>query len=82
MLSTCVAFVLLTYVIIRWTPTAAAYGAVLGPIVTTVLATLVAGESFGPCLFVGAVVVRVGVYLGAIATTRRPAPASAVTAAD
>ncbi len=81
-LSTVLAFVLLTYVILRWTPTAAAYGAVLGPIVTVVLATLLAGEVFGPGFFLGALVVGIGVYLGAIATAGRVASRPTVTAAD
>lgn len=81
-LSSVVAFNVLTWVILRWTPSAAAYGAVLGPIVTVVLATVLAGETFGPGFFAGAVVVGVGVYLGAIAKTWRAAPTPAVTAAD
>lgn len=80
--STCIAFVLLTFVILRWTPTAAAYGGVLGPIVTVILATILAGEVFGPAFFVGALIVGIGVYLGAIATTRRTAPAPAAAPAD
>ncbi len=81
-LSTVVGFVLLVYVILRWTPSAAAYGAVLGPIVTVVLATLLAGEVFGPGFFLGALVVGIGVYLGALATTRRAAPTPLATPAD
>lgn len=81
-LSTVVSFVILTWVVLRSTPSAAAYGAVLGPIVTVVIATLLAGEVFGPGFFVGALIVGVGVYLGALASTRRAAPAPAVTAAD
>jgi drug/metabolite transporter (DMT)-like permease len=82
-LSTVVGFVLIVYVILRWTPSAAAYGAVLAPIVTVVLATLLAGEVFGPGFFLGALVVGVGVYLGAIAAVRRATPPRpAVTAAD
>jgi len=76
-LSTCVGFVTLVYVILRWSPSAAAYGAVLGPIVTVILATLLAGEVFGPGFFIGAVIVGIGVYLGAIGATapRDRAPA-------
>ncbi len=68
-LSTCVGFVTIVYLIIRWSPSAAAYGAVLGPIVTVTLATLLAGEVFGPGFFIGAAIVGIGVYLGAIAAT-------------
>ena len=67
--STMLAFSLLTYVVIRWTPSASSYAAVLSPIVTVVLATAIAGEVFGPLFFAGAAVVGIGVYLGAIAPT-------------
>lgn len=79
--STSVSFVILTYLVIRWTPTAAAYGAVLGPIVTVALATVLAGEVFGPRFFLGALIVGIGVYIGALAGTACPAPKPAVTAA-
>jgi drug/metabolite transporter (DMT)-like permease len=55
---------------------------VLGPIVTVVLATILAGEVFGPGFFVGALIVGVGVYLGALATAQRTAPVPAATPAD
>jgi len=66
-LTTCVGFAILVWLIVRWSPSAAAYGAVLGPIVTVVLATILAGETFGPGFFVGGVIVLLGTYLGAIA---------------
>jgi drug/metabolite transporter (DMT)-like permease len=65
--STIVGFSLLTFVVLRWTPAATSYAAVLSPVVTLVLATAIGGEVFGPLFFVGAAVVGVGVYLGAIA---------------
>ena len=81
-LTTCVAFAILVWVILRWSPTAASYGSVLGPIVTVVLATLIAGEVFGPGFFIGGVIVLLGTYLGAIAAASRPAPQAAATPAD
>jgi drug/metabolite transporter (DMT)-like permease len=66
----------MTLVILRWTPSASSYGTVLSPIVAIVLATLLAGEVFGPVFFFGAAVVGVGVYVGALAKTARVAPAS------
>ena len=81
-LATVIGFVLLVWVIIRWTPSAAAYGAVLGPVVTVVLAALLADEVFGPGFFVGALVVGAGVYLGAIAVAPRGSPAPTPTPAD
>lgn len=67
---------------LRWTPSATAHAAVLGPIVTVSPATLLAGEMFGPGVFVRTLVVGLGVYLGAIATKRRAAPMSVATPAD
>jgi drug/metabolite transporter (DMT)-like permease len=81
-LSTVVGFVILTWLILRWSPTAPAYGTVLGPIVTIVLATLLAGETFGPLFFVGGAIVLLGTYLGAIASAGRVAPRAAPTPAD
>jgi len=66
-LTTCVGFAILVWLIVRWSPSAAAYGAVLGPIVTVILATILAGETFGPGFFVGGVIVLLGTYVGAIA---------------
>jgi drug/metabolite transporter (DMT)-like permease len=79
-LSTVVGFVIIVWLIVRWSPSAAAYGAVLGPIVTVILATILAGETFGPLFFVGGAVVLLGTYLGAIAGTARPAPPAQVAA--
>ena len=72
--STCIGFVVIVFLILRWSPSAAAYGAVLSTVVAVILATTLAGETFGPGFFIGAVVVGVGVYLGALASSRRPAP--------
>ena len=81
-LTTCVGFAILVWLIVRWSPSAAAYGAVLGPIVTVVLATILAGETFGPGFFVGGVIVLLGTYLGAIAAAAsRPTPQPAASPA-
>lgn len=79
--STVVGFVTITFVILRWTPSAAAYQVTLSPIVTVILATLLASETFGPGLFVGGAVVLVGVVIGALATAR-PREAPEAIAAD
>ncbi|MBI2777832.1 MAG: EamA family transporter, partial [Chloroflexi bacterium] len=81
-LTSVIGFVLLVWVILRWTPSAAAYGAVLGPIVTIVLATLLAGEVFGPGFFIGAAIVGAGVYVGALAARPRVPPTPVAAAAD
>lgn len=68
--STAVVFVLIVWVIQQWSPSAGSYSAVLAPVVTVVLATVLAGEAFGPSFFLGAAVVGAGVYVGAILGTR------------
>lgn len=83
--SSTVGFSLMTLVVLRWTPSASAYGTVISPVIAIVTATLLAGEVFGPLFFVGAAVVGVGVYVGALAKTARVAPiapAAPVTSAD
>jgi drug/metabolite transporter (DMT)-like permease len=80
-LSTVVGFVILTWLILRWSPTAPAYGTVLGPIVTVILATILAGETFGPGFFLGGAIVLIGTYLGAIAAAGRPKPQPAASPA-
>lgn len=72
--SSTIGFSLMTLVILRWTPSASSYGTVLSPIVAIVLATLLAGEVFGPVFFFGAAIVGVGVYVGALAKTALVAP--------
>lgn len=81
-LSTCIGFVLIVHVILAWTPSAGAYGAVIGPVVTVVLATILGGEVFGPAFFVGATIVGAGTYIGAIANAGRPAREAAANLAD
>lgn len=78
--SSIVGFSLLVYVVLRWTPSASSYGTVLSPIVTIAVATTLAGEVFGPVFFLGAVIVGVGVYLGALAKTGRPVATPAAPA--
>lgn len=73
-MSSTIGFSLMTLVILRWTPSASSYGTVLSPIVAIVLATLIAGEVFGPVFFFGAAVVGIGVYVGALAKTARIPP--------
>lgn len=81
--SACVGFVILTYVILRWTASATSYGAVLGPVVTVVLGTVLAGEVFGPGFFIGSLVVGIGVYIGALAAIRpQPEAGAAATPAE
>ena len=74
---TVVVFLLLLYLLRRWTATAVSYQFVLAPIVSISLAALLLGEPIGPSVIVGAVLVILGVYVGAIARPRRPAAAPA-----
>ena len=74
---TVVVFLLLRYLLRRWTATAVSYQFVLAPIVSVSLAALLLGESMGPTVIAGAILVILGVYVGAIA---RPAGATAAPA--
>jgi drug/metabolite transporter (DMT)-like permease len=59
-------FALILFVVRRWTASAAAYQTVLSPPFTILLAALLLGEPVGWSLVVGAVVVILGVYVGAL----------------
>jgi drug/metabolite transporter (DMT)-like permease len=74
---TVVVFLLLLYLLRRWTATAVSYQFVLAPMVSISLAALLLGESIGPSVLVGAILVIVGVYVGAIARPAGPAGAPA-----
>jgi probable blue pigment (indigoidine) exporter len=70
-----VVFILLLFVIQRWTASATVYAIALMPLVAVVLGALVAGESLTGRLFLGGALVTTGVYFGAIpgrARSRRP----------
>ena len=67
-------FVLLVWVLGRWTASATAYVRVLSPLVTVVLATTIAGETITPAFLVGGALVIAGVYVGALS---RPQPTPA-----
>lgn len=75
---TVVVFLLLLYLLRRWTATAVSYQFVLAPIVSISLAALLLGESIGASVIVGAILVILGVYVGAIARPTGPTgPAAA-----
>lgn len=78
-----VGFVLLVFVIGRWTVSASAYQGVLQPVVTVLVAAWLLGERLTPLFALGSVLVLAGVYVGAlmhrparVATTGTPAPAT------
>lgn len=70
-------FVLLVWVLGRWTVSATAYVRVLSPLVTVVLATTIAGEAITLAFLVGGALVLAGVYVGALSQ-----PKAAALAAD
>lgn len=67
-------FVLLVWVLGRWSVSATAYVRVLSPLVTVVLATTIAGESITSAFLAGGALVIAGVYVGALS---RPRPETA-----
>jgi drug/metabolite transporter (DMT)-like permease len=70
-------FMLIVYVIGRWTATGASYQFVLFPIVAVVGGALLLGEDVTSSLLLGAPLVLAGVYVGALAVDRTPEVAHA-----
>lgn len=73
-------FGLYLFVLHRWSASAAAYEFVLAPVVALVLAAWLLDERITPAFGLGAILVLVGVYLGAIRPARTsvtPSPGSA-----
>ncbi|MBI4394249.1 MAG: EamA family transporter [Euryarchaeota archaeon] len=68
--SSMLAFVLMVWVLSHWTASANAYGSVLAPLVTIVVAASIAGEAVTGALVVGGIFVMVGVYVGALMRER------------
>jgi len=60
-------FVLILYVLSRWTASATSYSLVLMPIVTVLFASWIAGERITIALLIGGLFVLSGVYVGALA---------------
>jgi drug/metabolite transporter (DMT)-like permease len=71
-------FMLLVYVIQRWTATGASYQFVLFPIVSVIGGALLLGEHVTSSLLLGAPFVLAGVYIGALSRSDAPADAPAV----
>jgi drug/metabolite transporter (DMT)-like permease len=65
-------FMLLVYVIQRWTATGASYQFVLFPIVSVIGGALLLGEEVTSSLLLGAPFVLVGVYIGALSRSEAP----------
>jgi drug/metabolite transporter (DMT)-like permease len=70
-------FILFVYVITRWTASAASYQFVLFPIVSVIGGALLLDEAVTSSLLLGAPIVLLGVYLGALSSrtpVRQPEP--------
>ncbi len=67
-------FMLIVYVIQRWTATGASYQFVLFPIVSVIGGALLLGEDITSWLLLGAPLVLLGVYVGALSGAEQPAP--------
>jgi drug/metabolite transporter (DMT)-like permease len=73
-------FALILFVVRRWTATGSSYQTVLSPPVTIMLAAWLLGEPLSPRLAVGALVVLLGVYVGALSHPRAPSSANGAAA--
>ena len=61
----------IVYLLQRWTASATAYTTVLFPVVTVAIGAVLAGEVVSPAFVIGAVLVMVGTYVGALARPKR-----------
>jgi drug/metabolite transporter (DMT)-like permease len=74
-LVTILAFLLYMYVLGRWTASGTSYGFVIIPLVTVVVASILAGEQITFSFIVGAVLVLSGVLFGALLPSKPPSTA-------
>ena len=78
-LSSIVGFVLIVWLLARWSATATSYIGVLTPLVTVVAASLLTGETPTVTFLGGSLLVLVGVYVGALSSPKPRADQSALT---
>jgi len=64
--SSVIGFVLMVWILSRWTASATSYSSVLSPLVTVAVASVLAGEKLTPAFVVGALFVLLGVYVGVL----------------
>jgi drug/metabolite transporter (DMT)-like permease len=69
-------FVLVLYVLARWTASATSYAFLLFPLVAIVFGAILLGEPIRPSFLLGGAIVLAGVYLGAVRRPGRPAEAT------
>lgn len=72
-------FMLVLYVLARWTASATAYATLAMPLVTVVLGALLLSEHVRPLFFVGAAVALAGIYLGVVRRPRIRKTSGAIT---
>jgi drug/metabolite transporter (DMT)-like permease len=66
-------FGLFVFLLGRWTASAVSYVLLLQPLATIAYSAVLTQEPITPALFVGAAVILLGVYVGALAPRRTPA---------
>jgi len=64
--SSIVGFVLMVWILSRWTASRTSYSSVLSPLVTVVVASMLAGEKPTPAFLLGTLFVLLGVYVGVL----------------
>jgi drug/metabolite transporter (DMT)-like permease len=70
-------FVLVLYVLERWTASATSYGFLLAPFVTIALGAALLGEALQPVFLLGGGLVLIGVYIGAFYRPKEPVAVAA-----
>jgi O-acetylserine/cysteine efflux transporter len=78
-LSSIVGFVLIVWLLSRWTATATSYIGVLTPLVTIVAASILTGETPTVTFLMGSLLVLAGVYVGALSAPGQRSDQSALT---
>jgi drug/metabolite transporter (DMT)-like permease len=80
-MSASISFILMVWLLSKWTATAVSYSTVLQPLVTVAVASWLAGEQITLLFVIGGLLALAGVYVGVISGQReqalpRPAPVS------
>lgn len=74
-MSASVAFILMVWLLSKWSASAVSYGTVLQPLVTVAVGSWLAGEQITLMFALGGVLALIGVYVGALTGQReRPSP--------
>ena len=79
-LSSIVGFVLIVWLLARWSATATSYIGVCTPLVTVVAASMLAGETPTVTFLAGSLLVLVGVYVGALTPLSAPSQTQSIRA--